>query len=80
MRHLYEIAVIKSKDPSFDTIPLNEIVQQFVGTARSCGIEIVRHLDPEEYGQFLKEREAINAQQRKELDEIKEAKVLRTAA
>ncbi|XP_065218410.1 large ribosomal subunit protein uL11m [Planococcus citri] len=79
-RHLYEIAKIKSQDEAFDCVPLQEIVQRFVGIARSCGIEIVRHLDPEEYGEFLKERTKIIAEQRKELDELKAAKVLRTAA
>lgn len=79
LRHLYEIAKIKSEDVAFECVPLKDIVQGFVGIARSCGIEIVRHLDPEEYGEFLKERAAILAQKRKELDEIKAAKVLRTA-
>lgn len=59
---------------------MQEIVQGFVGIARSCGIEIVRHLDAEEYGKFLEERAKINIEQRKQLDEIKAAKVLRTAA
>jgi large subunit ribosomal protein L11 len=38
----------------------------------------VRHLDPAEYAQFLEERKVTVAKQRKELDEKKEARMLRT--
>lgn len=48
------------------------------GIARTCGIEIVREIDPVEYEQFLKEREEAIAQYRKELELAKESKVLRT--
>lgn len=49
-----------------------------IGTARSCGIEVVRDLDPKEYEEFLKERAVIIENQKKELQEKKEAKMLRT--
>lgn len=45
--------------------------------SRSCGIEVVKHLDAKEYGEFLKERAIIEEQQKKELQEKKEAKLLR---
>ena len=48
------------------------------GIAKSCGIEVVRDLDPKEYGEFIIERKAIVEQQKKELQEKKEAKMLRT--
>lgn len=50
-----------------------------VGTARTCGIEVKRDIDPEEYRQFLDERKIVIEQQRKELQEKREAKMLRTA-
>ncbi|XP_014215240.1 39S ribosomal protein L11, mitochondrial isoform X2 [Copidosoma floridanum] len=50
-----------------------------LGTARTVGIEVVRHLDSEEYKQFLEERKLVVEQNLKELQEVKEAKMLRTA-
>lgn len=49
-----------------------------VGIARTCGIEVVEQLNAEEYQQFLDERQQIVDQQRKELQEAREAKMLRT--
>lgn len=51
-----------------------------VGIARSCGIQIVREIDPVEYEQFLKDREASIAEFREELRLAKESKMLRTNA
>jgi large subunit ribosomal protein L11 len=78
LKHVYEIARIKSEDPPLECTPLKVICGMLIGTARSCGIEVVRHLDPVEYGEFLEERKLIIEQQRKELDEKKEARMLRT--
>ena len=78
LKHIYEIAKIKAEDPPLECVPLETICKMLIGTARSCGIEVVRHLDPVEYAQFLEDRKAIIAQQRKELDEKKEARMLRT--
>jgi len=49
-----------------------------VGIARTCGIEIVREIDPEEYSQFLKDREVEVLRYREQLQLAKESKVLRT--
>ncbi|XP_069672496.1 large ribosomal subunit protein uL11m [Periplaneta americana] len=78
LKHIYEIAKIKSEDPNLECTPLEVICNMMIGTARSCGIEVVRELDPVEYEQFLEERKVIVEQQRKELDEKKEARMLRT--
>ncbi|GLG94514.1 39S ribosomal protein L11, mitochondrial [Gryllus bimaculatus] len=78
LKHLYEIAKIKSEDPTMELLTLEQICQMMVGTARTCGIEIVRDLDPKEYAQFLEDRKQIVAEQKKELEEKKEAKMLRT--
>lgn len=78
LKHIYEIAKIKAEDPPLECTSLEIICKMMIGTARSCGIEVVRHLDPVEYAQFLEDRKVIIAQQRKELDEKKEARMLRT--
>lgn len=78
LKHLYEIALIKSKDPPNALMSMKEMCQMLVGVARTCGIEIVRELDPVEYGKFLEERAVIVEAQKKELQEKREAKMLRT--
>ncbi|KAF7238562.1 39S ribosomal protein L11, mitochondrial [Varanus komodoensis] len=59
LKHLYEIALVKGQDPCFvlRDMPLEKIVRSLIGTARSLGIQVVRELNAEEYGVFLKERE-----------------------
>lgn len=79
LKHLYEIAKIKSQDPTLELLTLEQICQMLVGVAHSCGVEVVRDLDPAEYAQFLAERKEVVAAQRQELEEKKEAKLLRTA-
>ncbi|XP_025833829.1 39S ribosomal protein L11, mitochondrial isoform X2 [Agrilus planipennis] len=79
LKHVYEIAKIKSEDPTMETKTLQEICLMICGIARSCGIEVVKELNVEEHKQFIVERAAIVEQQRKELQEKKEAKMLRTA-
>ncbi|XP_073999042.1 mitochondrial ribosomal protein L11 [Rhodnius prolixus] len=78
LKHLYEIAKIKSEDPPMECLSLEEICKKFIGIAHSCGIEVVHSLDPAEYQKFLEERKDITAQQKKELQEKREAKMLRT--
>ena len=42
LRHVYEIAVIKQKDPAFVRIPLESICKTIIGSARSMGIEVIK--------------------------------------
>lgn len=49
-----------------------------VGVARTCGIEIVKDINAEEYSKFLEDRKLVVEEQRKQLQEAKEAKMLRT--
>lgn len=79
LKHLYEIAKIKSEDPVNECVPLEDMCRMFVGIARSVGIQIVKDLDPIEYQKFLEERKEIVEQQKKELQEKREAKMLRTS-
>merc|ERR1712117_566295 len=78
-KHLYEIAKIKSEDPPLQMVDLQEICRQLIDTAHSLGIKVVDSIDPEEYQEFLEGRIAVVEQQKKELQEAKEAKLLRTA-
>ncbi|XP_067014755.1 large ribosomal subunit protein uL11m [Anabrus simplex] len=78
LKHLYEIAKIKSEDSTLECKSLEEICKMLVGVAHSCGIEIVRDLDAVEYGQFLEERKLVIEEQKKLLQEKKEARMLRT--
>lgn len=80
LKHIYEIARIKQQDPPLQVHTLQTVCSMLIGTARSLGIEIVRELDAREYGEFLKERVKIIEEQKRELQEKKEAKLLRTGA
>jgi len=81
LRHVYEIAKIKSEDPCWEHISLERICRSIIGTAHNCGIEVVKgDLNAKEYGQFLEERRAVVAQQEADLQEAKAAKLLRVAA
>lgn len=78
LKHLYEIAAVKMQDPPNALLTHKQVCDMLVGVARTCGIEIVRDLDAEEYGNFLEERKGVVEQQKKELQEKREAKMLRT--
>ncbi|XP_042240617.1 39S ribosomal protein L11, mitochondrial-like [Homarus americanus] len=76
-KHVYEIAKIKQQDPPMQLTPLKEICELVIGTAHSCGIEIMDEIDPQEYGEFLGQRMLVVEEQLKELKEKREAKLLR---
>ena len=42
LRHIYEIAKIKSQDQSFAGVPLESVCKTLIGSAKSLGIEVVR--------------------------------------
>lgn len=77
LRHIYEIALLKKQDPVIRFWTLEQICMSAIITARTCGIQVVKDLDPVEYGQFLEERKVVEAQQLLELKEKREAKMLR---
>ncbi|KAL7728925.1 hypothetical protein ACLKA6_004259 [Drosophila palustris] len=78
LKHLYEIAAIKIQDPPNALLTMQQMCEMLIGIARTCGIKVVRDLDPTEYAQFLEERKVIVEDQRRELLEKREAKMLRT--
>lgn len=77
-KHLYEIALIKSHDPPNALLSLEQMCNMLIGITRTCGIQIVRDLDPNEYQTFLEERKVIIEEQKRELQEKRESKMLRT--
>ena len=78
LRHIFEIAKIKQQDYWLEITPLKDICQMLIANARRMGILVERNIDPEEYREFLIERNKYLVEKRKRLDEEKEAKILRT--
>lgn len=78
LKHLYEIAAIKIQDPPNALFTMRQMCMSLIGTARTCGIEVVRDLDAKDYETFLQERQVVVEEQRRELQEKREAKMLRT--
>lgn len=44
LKHVYEIAKIKSKDDHLAHIPLESMCRSIIGTASTCGIQVVKDL------------------------------------
>lgn len=59
-------------------LSLEQICQMLVGTARTCGIQIVKTLDPVEHEEFMKQRRENVEKFMEELKEAKSTKILRT--
>lgn len=78
LKHVYEIAKIKEKDIIYDCVPLKKIVAEIIEDARKMGIKVVPRLDPIQYAEFLAERKEVVARQLAELDEKRQARMLRT--
>ena len=80
LKHVYEIAMIKKEDPCWKHISMERLCKSIIGSAHSCGIEVVKEYDPEWYGKFLEERRNEVERQRNELEELKASKLMRVAA
>jgi hypothetical protein len=79
-KHVYEIAKIKARDPPQENVEMEEICRLIMKQCKTIGVDVVDKIDPEEYGKFLQDRKAVVDTQLKELEEKKQAKMLRTAA
>ncbi|KAE9554046.1 hypothetical protein FO519_002742 [Halicephalobus sp. NKZ332] len=80
VKHIYEIAKIKSRDKMLVGVPLKNICEMLLETCRTMGIKVQRDdLDPIELQKFLDDRKKIVAQQLQEWADKKAAKMLRTA-
>lgn len=77
VKHVYEIAKVKSEDPDYEFVPLEKVCDDVIRSARSLGVKVVHRLDPKEYGEFLDERATIVKKQLADLAAEKEQKLLR---
>lgn len=78
IKHVYEIAKLKQNDDRYDCVPLQKICEDVLKAARSCGVQVVHRLDDTEYGEFLEERKKLIEQQLAQLEEKRQARMLRT--
>uniref|UniRef100_A0A023GJ16 Large ribosomal subunit protein uL11m n=1 Tax=Amblyomma triste TaxID=251400 RepID=A0A023GJ16_AMBTT len=80
LKHVYEIAKIKSQDSIYDCVPLQDICKEILLLAYRCGVKTVRNLTAEEYREFREAREPVVREQLTALEEKRQAKLLRTAS
>uniref|UniRef100_A0A7E4W043 Large ribosomal subunit protein uL11m n=1 Tax=Panagrellus redivivus TaxID=6233 RepID=A0A7E4W043_PANRE len=79
VKHIYEIAKIKSRDKVLVGVPLKDICEMLVKTCRTMGIQVQHEdLDPVEYQAFLDNRREMVSTQLQEWADKKAAKMLRT--
>ncbi|CAH1791962.1 unnamed protein product [Owenia fusiformis] len=79
LKHVYEIAKLKSTDPINECKPLEQICKQVILVAKHCGVKVWdKDYDPEEYAKFRVERQKVVEEQDREWEEIRNAKLLRT--
>ena len=78
LKHIYEIAKLKSQDEWYDCVPLEKICQEVIDEARYMGFEVVRHLDEKECAEFLKYREGVIQDQVKLIEERRQQRLQRT--
>ncbi|VDP84597.1 unnamed protein product [Echinostoma caproni] len=87
LKHIYHIAQLKKQDMAFESQDLKTICTMLIGTAHRLGIEILSKeaLDkglvdhsPAGYAQFMRDRELYLERKKKEVEEKKQAKMMRT--
>ena len=78
LKHVYEIAKVKQTDPWLEMTPLEQVCKQVIGTAHGIGVKVVKDISLEDYNKFREEREKVVEQQKQELQDVREAKMLRT--
>ncbi|XP_063958803.1 large ribosomal subunit protein uL11m-like isoform X3 [Lytechinus pictus] len=53
LKHIYEIAQIKSGDKTMEGLPMDHICKMTIGTAHSIGIKVVPRLDEDEMSSYM---------------------------
>lgn len=79
LKHVYEIAKIKLADPPNALKTHQDMCKQVITTAKTCGVKVVRHLDPVEYGKHLQERKQFVQADRAAKQAERESKMLRAS-
>lgn len=77
VKHVYEIAKIKSQDAYYENVPMEKIFQEVVVRALQMGVKIVHKLDGKEYAEFLEKRRLEVEEELKKLEEERQARLLR---
>lgn len=74
LKNVSEIALIKSKDPAFENVLLQQVCKSVIIAAHSCVIEVVPYLEDT----VLRRKEKYCSMARKkQLEEIRQGKMLR---
>ena len=89
LKHIYEIALLKSEDPALCTSSMQSICASLISEAHRIGIRVLSREeaeargDPETaaaaYAEFLRQRDEYVAQGKKSLEEKKQAKMMRVS-
>lgn len=80
LKHVYEIAKIKSQDSIYECVPLQDICKEILLLAYRCGVKPVRSLTAKEYREFFESRELVVKEQLSALEEKRQSKLLRTVS
>jgi len=76
-KHVYEIAMIKSRDEYWQEFDIQDICEVCIDYAECAGVKVVDKIDPDEYAKFLKDRAEAVKRELAEIQAAKEAKLLR---
>jgi len=79
LKHVYEIAKIKSQDHLYDCVPMQKICADVIHSAFTCGVKVVPRVTEQEIARLQDQRKVVVEQQIAELEEKRQAKLLRTA-
>ncbi|VDD83666.1 unnamed protein product [Mesocestoides corti] len=82
LKHIYEIALLKKEDPASQASSLQSICASLISEAHRVGIDVLSRSEaashtPESYAEFMKQREIDVLERKKELEEKKQAKMMR---
>ncbi|XP_015782671.1 39S ribosomal protein L11, mitochondrial [Tetranychus urticae] len=78
VKHVYEIAKIKSQDAYYENVPMEKIFQEIVVRALQMGVKVVHKLDAKEYAEFLEKRRVEVEEELRKLEEERQNRLLRT--
>lgn len=77
LKHVYEIAKVKSGDEWYDCVPLKKICQEIIDEARFMGFQVVKKLDEDDYAKFLQYREGVIQEQIKLIEDLRQKRLQR---
>ncbi|OQR66530.1 39S ribosomal protein L11 [Tropilaelaps mercedesae] len=78
LKHVYEIAKIKSRDSLYDCVPMKKICYDVIRAAYQCGIKVVPRLTAAEIATLQDERKEVVEAQIQQIQEKRQARLLRS--